>query len=123
VRSKTHQHPFFKNSPGGFHILVYHSLCIVSNSSVAIRECSFLGVPAVNISSPGGQSRLNLINVNYSRQGITEAVRTFGIAPPSGCSSMVMGVPVGVLHDPCHGPLNLQAPLISRFIELRNNLT
>jgi UDP-hydrolysing UDP-N-acetyl-D-glucosamine 2-epimerase len=41
---------FFKNmEPKDFLHLLLNSKCIIGNSSVAIRECSFLGVPAVNI--------------------------------------------------------------------------
>ncbi len=41
---------FFTNtSPTDFLKLSYNSRCIVGHSSVAIRECAFLGVPAVNI--------------------------------------------------------------------------
>lgn len=41
---------FIKNlPPAQFLELVYFSRGVVGNSSVAIRECSFLGVPAVNI--------------------------------------------------------------------------
>ena len=41
---------FFKNmAPADFLRLLYNSKCIVGNSSAGIRECSFLGVPAVNI--------------------------------------------------------------------------
>ena len=36
-------------SPEDFLKLAISSSCIVGNSSVAIRECSFLGIPAVNI--------------------------------------------------------------------------
>lgn len=43
---------FIKNlRPDDFLSLLLDSSCIVGNSSVAIRECSFLGVPAVNIGS------------------------------------------------------------------------
>jgi UDP-N-acetylglucosamine 2-epimerase/N-acetylmannosamine kinase len=43
---------FVKNvSPSHFLELLSHSQFIIGNSSVAIRECSFLGVPAVNIGS------------------------------------------------------------------------
>ena len=41
---------FFKNFESeDFLKLLIRSSCIVGNSSVAIRECAFLGVPAVNI--------------------------------------------------------------------------
>jgi UDP-hydrolysing UDP-N-acetyl-D-glucosamine 2-epimerase len=43
---------FFKNmEPEDFLKLLYNSQCIVGNSSVGIRECSYLGVPTVNIGS------------------------------------------------------------------------
>ncbi len=41
---------FFKNMEGkDFLKLLFHSKCLIGNSSVGIRECSFLGVPVVNI--------------------------------------------------------------------------
>ena len=41
---------FFKNFESeDFLKLLIKSSCIVGNSSVAVRECSFLGIPAVNI--------------------------------------------------------------------------
>jgi hypothetical protein len=57
---------FFKNmAPTDFLRLLYNSKCIVGNSSVGIRECSFLGVPAVNIGSrQAGRDRgSNVIDV------------------------------------------------------------
>ena len=43
---------FVKNmTPEDFLRLVANSWCVVGNSSVAVRECSYLGVPAVNIGS------------------------------------------------------------------------
>lgn len=43
---------FFKNmAPADFLRLVVNSRCLVGNSSVGIRECSYLGVPVVNIGS------------------------------------------------------------------------
>jgi UDP-hydrolysing UDP-N-acetyl-D-glucosamine 2-epimerase len=43
---------FFKNlAPKDFLKLTSSSKAIIGNSSVAIRECSFLGVPAVNVGS------------------------------------------------------------------------
>jgi UDP-hydrolysing UDP-N-acetyl-D-glucosamine 2-epimerase len=68
---------FFKNlPPEDFIRVVYRSRCIVGNSSVAIRECSFLGVPAVNIGSrQGGRDRgRNVIDVPYDRGEITSAL-------------------------------------------------
>ena len=59
---------------------------IVGNSSVAIRECSFLGVPAVNIGSrqQGRERGRNVIDVDHDRGAIAGAIRstmTRGRAP------------------------------------------
>ena len=50
----------------------------MGNSSVAIRECSFLGIPAVNVGSrQSGRDRgCNVIDVPHDRRAIIEAVRT-----------------------------------------------
>ena len=37
-------------------LLVKNSFCLVGNSSVGIRECSFLGIPVVNIGSIVGET-------------------------------------------------------------------
>lgn len=69
---------FFKNvAPNDFLRLLVNSRAIVGNSSVAIRECSFLGVPAVNIGSrQGGRERgRNVVDVDYDRIAIQEALR------------------------------------------------
>jgi len=69
---------FFKNMyPEDFLRLLYNSKGIVGNSSVAIRECSFLGVPAVNIGSreAGREHASNVINVDYDRREIASAIR------------------------------------------------
>ncbi len=69
---------FFKNmEPHDFLRLLYNSKGIVGNSSVAIRECSFLGVPAVNIGSrQAGRDRgRNVIDVDYDRAQIGAAIR------------------------------------------------
>lgn len=43
---------FFKNmEPEDFLALLLGAQCIIGNSSVGIRECSYLGVPAINIGS------------------------------------------------------------------------
>lgn len=79
---RENEHPtnihFFKNMrPLDFLRLLYHSKGIVGNSSVAIRECSFLGVPAVNIGSrqEGRERGANVIDVGYDRQAIADAIR------------------------------------------------
>ena len=68
---------FFKNlPPEDFLRLVDRSRCIVGNSSVAIRECAFLGVPAVNIGGrqQGRDRGRNVIDVEHDRKQIREAV-------------------------------------------------
>lgn len=69
---------FFKNmEPTDFLRLVYNSNAIVGNSSVAIRECSFLGAPAVNIGTrqSGRERGANVIDVDYNRSQIRDAIR------------------------------------------------
>jgi len=68
---------FFKNMlPEDFLSLIYNSCCIIGNSSVGIRECSFMGVPAVNVGSrQAGRDRgSNVIDVGYNRQEILAAI-------------------------------------------------
>ncbi|HET6410136.1 MAG TPA: UDP-N-acetylglucosamine 2-epimerase [Chthoniobacteraceae bacterium] len=69
---------FFKNmEPTDFLRLVYNSNAIVGNSSVAIRECSFLGAGAVNIGTrqAGRERGANVIDVEYNRHQIRDAIR------------------------------------------------
>lgn len=70
---------FFKNMDANdFLKLLYSSKAIVGNSSVAIRECSFLGIPAVNIGTrqSGRERGANVIDVDYHRGEILGAIRT-----------------------------------------------
>jgi len=69
---------FLKNlPPEEFLRLLKSSVGIVGNSSVAIRECSYMGVPAVNIGTR--QSRRergpNVIDVDHDRKAVADAVR------------------------------------------------
>jgi UDP-hydrolysing UDP-N-acetyl-D-glucosamine 2-epimerase len=69
---------FFKNmAPVDFLRVIYHSSCVVGNSSAGIRECSFLGVPVVNIGSrQAGRDRgSNVLDVDYDRGVIADAIR------------------------------------------------
>lgn len=69
---------FFKNLPPEIFIRVLHnSSGIVGNSSVAIRECEALGVPAVNIGSrqSGRERGDNVVDVWYDREQIADAIR------------------------------------------------
>jgi len=69
---------FYKNmAPTDFLRLIFHSRCLVGNSSVGIRESSFLGVPVVNIGTrQGGRDRArNVLDVGYGQAEIAEAIR------------------------------------------------
>jgi UDP-hydrolysing UDP-N-acetyl-D-glucosamine 2-epimerase len=69
---------FFKNMEASdFLKLLYSSKAIVGNSSVAIRECSYLGVPAVNIGTrqEGRERGNNVIDVGYHRDEIFGAIK------------------------------------------------
>jgi UDP-hydrolysing UDP-N-acetyl-D-glucosamine 2-epimerase len=75
------EHPtnihFFKNmAPTDFLRLLMGSWGIVGNSSVAIRECSYLGVPAVNVGSrQSGRDRgPNVVDVPHDRAAILRAI-------------------------------------------------
>ena len=69
---------FFKNMEStDFLRLLYNSRCLVGNSSVGIRECSFLGVPVVNIGSrQAGRDRVNnVLDVDYDQREIAQAIQ------------------------------------------------
>ena len=62
--------------PEDFIRILHHSRGIVGNSSVGIRECSFLGIPTVNIGSRqrGRERGKNVIDVGYDYDEIKKAV-------------------------------------------------
>jgi len=69
---------FYKNLPLAVFVpLLAHAACMVGNSSAAIREGSFLGIPAVNIGSrqQGRERGGNVTDVGYDRKAIIAAVR------------------------------------------------
>jgi hypothetical protein len=70
---------FFKNmEPRDFLKLLKSSLCIIGNSSVGIRECSYLGVFAINIGTRQ-KNRLrgsNVIDVDHDSVLIESAVKS-----------------------------------------------
>jgi UDP-N-acetylglucosamine 2-epimerase len=70
-------HLFRNMFPEDFLRLLVHSTAIVGNSSVALRECSFLGVPAVNIGTRqiGRERGANVIDVDHDRQAINDGIR------------------------------------------------
>lgn len=68
---------FFKNmEPNDFLRLLVNSKCLIGNSSVGIRECSYLGVPVVNIGSRQNRRQRgnNVINVTYNKGEIKNAI-------------------------------------------------
>jgi len=68
---------FFKNmEPSDFLRLIYHARCLIGNSSVGIRESSFLGVPTINIGSrqQGRERGKNVADVGYNRREIADAI-------------------------------------------------
>ncbi len=69
---------FYKNFPVETFIrLMMRSACMVGNSSSAIREGAFLGLPAVNIGTRqmGRERGSNVIDVDYDREQIIEAIQ------------------------------------------------
>ena len=70
-------HLFRNMFPEDFLRLLVHSTAIVGNSSVAIRECSYLGIPAVNIGTrqDGRERGANVIDVDHDRIAIASAIR------------------------------------------------
>ncbi len=73
-------HLFRNMYPEDFLRLLVHSTAIVGNSSVAIRECSFLGVPAVNVGTrqQGRERGANVIDVEHDRTAIAGAILEHG---------------------------------------------
>lgn len=68
---------FFKNmEPQDFLKLLVNSKCLIGNSSVGIRECSYLGVPVVNIGTRQNRRQRgnNVLDVNYNKEVIKEAI-------------------------------------------------
>ena len=69
---------FFKNmEPDDFLRLLINSKCLIGNSSVGIRECSYLGVPVVNIGTRQNRRERgkNVLDVTYDKQNIIEAIK------------------------------------------------
>ena len=70
---------FFKNMPpDDFLRLCLKCSCVIGNSSVAIRECSFLGVRAVNIGSrqTGRDRGKNVLDASHDAKDIHKAIMT-----------------------------------------------
>lgn len=68
---------FYRNfTPEDFARLAYNCACLVGNSSFALREGSFLGVPAVTIGTrqKGRERAGNVFDVDFDRDKILEAI-------------------------------------------------
>ena len=67
---------FFKMALLDFLRFLYNARCLVGNSSVGIRECSFLDVPVVNIGprQRGRERSCNVEDVDYHRDQIKSAI-------------------------------------------------
>ena len=78
TREIPHVH-FFKNlTPEDFLRLLRGARCLVGNSSVGIREGSYIGLPVVNVGSrqTGRERSANVKDVGYDRAAIEAAVRS-----------------------------------------------
>lgn len=82
---------FFKNMDSlDFLRLLKHSKMIIGNSSAGIRECAYLGVPAIDIGSRQNR-RLkaeNVSHVNYDRQEILAKIRELNKKSSYDCSTI-----------------------------------
>lgn len=68
---------FFKGlNAEDFILLLDGADCIVGNSSVAIREASYLGTPAINIGSRqnGRERGKNVVDVDYNKEDIRNVI-------------------------------------------------
>lgn len=83
LRSYREEHPdnkikFFKNiESDDFLKLLKNALCLIGNSSVGIRECSYLGIPVVNIGTRQNRRQRgeNVRDVAYHNDEIYDAVK------------------------------------------------
>ena len=69
---------FFKNLPTPDYVrLMRKTVCLLGNSSSAIREGSFIGTPGVNIGprQEGRQRGSNVVDVGYDADAIVDAVQ------------------------------------------------
>lgn len=89
---------FFKNMEGeDFLRLLINSKCLIGNSSVGIRECSFLGIPVVNIGSRQNKRDRgnNTVDVNYNRDEIRTAIQNWIIKKKAATSNVYGGGSAG----------------------------
>jgi UDP-hydrolysing UDP-N-acetyl-D-glucosamine 2-epimerase len=78
-KTKNHKIRFLRDiPPKEFLTLLKNSRCLVGNSSAGIKECSYFGVPAVNIGSRqnGRLHSENVVNVTHSEVSIKKGIHT-----------------------------------------------
>jgi UDP-hydrolysing UDP-N-acetyl-D-glucosamine 2-epimerase len=73
---ESRMHFFINMAPEDYARALAHSACIVGNSSSALREGAFLGVPAVNVGTrqSGRERGPNVVDVGYDRGQILAAI-------------------------------------------------
>jgi UDP-hydrolysing UDP-N-acetyl-D-glucosamine 2-epimerase len=89
---------FIKNmEPQDILILIKNSKCLIGNSSVGIREGSFLGVPVVNIGSRQNRRDrgFNVIDVEYDKNKIKNAINKWINSPKPELSEVYGGGQAG----------------------------
>lgn len=99
IKNPTNIH-FFKNmQPADFLRLLYNSKCLIGNSSVGIRECSYLGIPVVNIGSRQNRRDRghNVIDVGYRNTEISAAVQKWTTSKRPKRSTVYGGANAGEL--------------------------
>ena len=92
IHELKHVH-FFKNMEGeDFLRLLINSKGIIGNSSVGIRECAYLGVPAINIGTRQNRRERgqNVVDVEYNQNQIKEVMRGI-ITNPKPNKSQIYG--------------------------------
>lgn len=77
-------------SPESFGTLLAGSACVVGNSSMGIRECSYLGIPAVNIGTrqSGRERGANVLDVGHDTVAIINAIRSQVNHGPYPCDTL-----------------------------------
>lgn len=88
-----HVHFFKSMQPTDFLRVLYNSKGILGNSSVGIRECAFLGVPAINIGSRQFRRDRgkNVVDVDYSSSEIEKVVNRIIHSPRPAVSDIYGG--------------------------------
>lgn len=77
-RVKNHKVRFLRDiPPKKFVTLLKNSRCLVGNSSAGVKECSYLGIPVVNIGSrQSGRLRAeNVMDVAHDESAIVKAIK------------------------------------------------